>query len=172
MKGKFKFFGPIFLFLFLFLSAEHAGAHKFYVSLCRIHYVRDSSQLQIVMKIFTDDLEKALSEAENREVRLGTERDPQKGDSLIALYLGRHFRLFTGGKEIPVHYLGKQVEYDVTWCYLESWPEEDLRELTVENDVLTEVYPSQINLVEVSYDGEKKGVMLNRDKIKGSVRFD
>ena len=158
--------------LFIFLSSGITHAHKFYVSLCHIHYVSDSSQLQVVIKIFTDDLERALSREGSPGVRLGTNGEPENGDSLVSVYLQRHFRLFVGGKEIPVHYLGKEVEYDVTWCYLESWPEGDFYELTVETDILTEVYPSQINLVEVSYDGQQKGMMLNHDKIKDTVRFD
>jgi hypothetical protein len=166
----FKFYGMIVLMLFLFTGS--AGAHKFYVSLCRINYVQDSSELQIVLKIFTDDLEKALSEAGYGLVRLGAESESKASDSLVLKYLLRHFRLYSGGEELVVHYLGKEVDYDVTWCYLESRTEGNLRELTVKNDILTEVYPSQINLVEVSYSGGQKGMMLNRDKIKDSIQLE
>ena len=169
MKGMFKYSGILVLFIFL---SSGTYAHKFYVSLCRIRYVQDSAQLQIVLKIFTDDLEKALSREGASGIRLGTDREPEEGDSLVKVYLMRHFRLFTGGKELPVQYVGKEVDYDVTWCYLEAWPAGDFHEITVENDILTAVYPSQINLVEVSYDGQQKGMMLNHDNIKDTVRFD
>ncbi len=169
MKEKIKCSGIIMLILFAF--AGNASAHKFYVSLCQISYNRDSAQLQIVMKIFTDDLEKAVSQEEGKTLKLGSENEREDSDSLLSAYLMKHFQIHIHGEEIPVHYLGKEVSYDVTWCYLESFPDREFYHLTVDDDLLTEVYPGQINLVEVMLNGREKGVMLNHDRTTGTVNF-
>ncbi|MCD6201777.1 MAG: hypothetical protein J7K46_08215 [Bacteroidales bacterium] len=167
MKGKIKFGGIIMLIFFAF--AGNGSAHKFYVSLCQINYNRDSAQLQIIMKIFSDDLEKAVWQEEGKMLKLGSKNEREDSDTLLSAYLLRHFHIRIHGEEVPVHYLGKEVSYDVTWCYLESFPDQEFYKLTVENDLLTEVYPGQINLIEVLLNGRKKGLMLNHDRTTGTV---
>jgi len=167
MCKKFKFSGIFILLILIFSLSAHA--HKFYVSLCRIHYIPDSARLQITIKIFTDDLEKVLEQQGAGEEMPGDGRELSATDSALSEYLSRHFRLRIHDKLIPLHFLGKEVSYDVTWCYLESEGVEPFDELTVESDLLTEAFPAQINLVELSVGEEKKGVMLNRDKTKESI---
>ena len=169
MKEKIKFGRFIILMLFVFVG--NSSAHKFYVSLCQVSYNHDSAQLQIVMKIFTDDLENAVWQEEGILMKLGSKNEREDSDSLLSVYLLRHFHIRILGEEIPVCYLGKEVDYDVTWCYMESFPEKEFHELTIENDLLTEVYPNQINLIEVLLNGRKKGVMLDYDRTIGTVKF-
>ncbi len=169
MYKKFKFSGIFLLLLFSF--ALNGQAHKFYVSLCRINYVPDSAQLQITIRIFTDDLEKALWERDISKVRLGTDQEPPEADSLLSEYLVRHFRLMINGRSLPLRFLGKEVSYDVTWCYLESQDVKPFEELTVESDLLTAQFPDQINLVELSAGEVEKGVMLNHDNTRASIKL-
>ncbi len=169
MYKKFKLSA---LFLLLLFSLTLNGyAHKFYVSLCRIHYVPDSARLQITIRIFTDDLEKALWEQDVSEVRLGTDREPPEADSLLSAYLLRHFSLLVHERPLPLHFLGKEVSYDVTWCYLEADDVKPFDELKVESDLLTEHFPAQINLVQLSAGDEEKGVMLNRDMTNATIKL-
>ena len=65
-------------------------------------------------------------------------------------------------RERPFALLGKEVEMDVTWCYLEFTGVEAVRSITVRNEVLFEMFDDQSNLVHLYIGKEETSMLLHR----------
>mgnify|MGYP000135582919 CR=1 FL=1 len=74
--------------LLVLLSQNLAFAtHEFYVSICNIQHNTEAATLEITLKIFTDDFEKALEQDSGKALHLGTPKEDSKADELIRDYL-------------------------------------------------------------------------------------
>ena len=109
--------------------------HKFYVSLCQIDHNPVSRSLEITMKIFTDDLEYAITGSPTF-YGLGTEMEPPEADSLLFRYIVRNFQVKVDDKLCRPVFIGKEVELDVTWCYIEVAGVQDFRSIEITNKML------------------------------------
>lgn len=162
MKGQ-KRPGRI-LFLFLMLLALGSWSmHKFYVSLSEVKYNAKSERVEVSIRIFPDDMDRALLEREGMHTQLATELELPEADSLLEIYLIEHFFLEVNGQRIKLEYLGKEPEADAIWCYLESEKLEEPREYLVYNSILTQTFEDQVNIVQVYQGKWNKGLMLSRD---------
>ncbi|MCB0778663.1 MAG: hypothetical protein KDC03_03820, partial [Flavobacteriales bacterium] len=72
--------------------------------------------------------------------------DP-RADSLIASYLQRHLRLELHGQRLQPRYLGKEVDLETTYAYLEVDGIADPEGLTVLNTLLQDLFLEQQNIV-------------------------
>jgi len=126
------------------------AGHKFYVSITQIDVNSQSHKLEISARIFSDDLEASILAATGEALRLGSGKEHLKSDSLLFDYLLPRLTFMQNGKLLEYVMIGKEVEADVTWIYLESRNEISTGEpLTIRNALLLELFPDQKNLVNV-----------------------
>ena len=52
-------------------------AHKFYVSITKVEYIKEEKTLQIIAKIFTEDLEKTLRERYGADIHLDSKKETE-----------------------------------------------------------------------------------------------
>jgi hypothetical protein len=145
------FFGLI-LLSFVGLTST---THKFYVSLTQIDVNKDTHKLEISTRIFTDDLQAAVFEISGKKLGLGTDNVLPGADSLLFAYLNSTMNFRQDGKNLVINFIGKEVEADVTWIYLET-KEGILLKMPIEitNSTLQERFPDQKNLVNLKYGKE------------------
>jgi len=146
--------------------------HEFYVSLTEIHYNTQNERFEVSMRLFPDDLDRALFERWGIRTQLATELEHNRADSLLMVYLLQGFSLLADKQEIAFSYLGKEAESDAVWCYLESEPLAYPKELSIRNELLTEVFPDQVNIIQVYIDTWNKGLLLNRNQISARLTID
>ncbi|MCD4711231.1 MAG: hypothetical protein K8R52_10315, partial [Bacteroidales bacterium] len=96
--------------------------HEFYVSLTEIRYNPETERIEVSMRIFPDDLDRALLQKTGIHTQLATELEPPGADSLLMEYLLESFSIVVNGDRTLLHYLGKEQEANAIWCYLESEP--------------------------------------------------
>ena len=158
---------PLLIFL---ICSSSATAHDFYVSLCEINYNRETSSLEVAVKIFSDDLEAALSArgvSENEQEADSSETN----DVYIDRYLRRCIRLQASDAVLNWEYLGSEAELDVVWCYLEISGIREPAELTITNKLLTDIYEEQLNIVHVNVGNHKKSLLLSLNTPTKTIRF-
>lgn len=143
--------------------------HKFYVSLTEIRYNVQSERLELSMRIFPDDLDQALLERNGIQSQLATDDEHDDADSLMKAYLLERFSLQADGVEIAFSYLGKESESDAIWCYFESGPLVTPQELLIRHEILTEIFPDQVNIVQVYFQSWNKGLLLSRNQPGGKL---
>jgi hypothetical protein len=123
------------------------------------------------MRIFPDDLDRALLERSGIHTQLATELEHEKADSLLMHYLLEDFSLEVNGQVLELNYLGKEPESDAIWCYLESSKISDPENLRIRNEVLTEYFPDQVNIIQVYHGKWNKGLMLDRNQLSGKLQI-
>ena len=143
--------------------------HKFYVSLTELRYNSHTERYEVSMRIFPDDLDRVLQERSGIRTQLATELEHEMADSLLEAYLLESFTLASDGQVIPLNYLGKEAESDAIWCYLESVQVPAPREVSIRQELLTEIFPEQVNIVQVYVDDWNKGLLLNRQNDRGDL---
>ena len=158
------------LFSGLILLISGFAFHEFYVSLCKIDHNPETNALEITMKIFTDDLEYGITGSKDF-YGLGTEKEPVEADSLIWSYIIKNFMVSINGEPGSYLYIGKEVELDVTWIYLEIEKISGFDKIEITNRMLTELYRDQVNLINVNYTGKTLGLLLKKDKPSGVLEF-
>jgi len=155
----------------LFVNSYLPSRHPFYVSICQIDHNAKTKSLEVTFKIFTEDLESALEAQGAERLHLGSERESVKTDRYILSYLKSHVTLQVDGDTVAFKYLGKEIEMDETWCYVEVPNVPSVNKLTIRNSLLMENFEAQQNIVHVKVGGKQKSLVLWKDKREGSVEF-
>jgi len=164
---------PIAIFtLCLVLQGSSGGMfHEFYVSLTEVRFNSDRNKLEVSMRIFPDDLDRVLLELYGLATHLGTELEPPEADSLLSLYINENFSIRCDTIPVNLVYLGKEPEADAIWSYLESDQIPVPGSFEVTNSILTEVFPDQVNIVQLYVGAWNKGLLLNREEQKAYLQI-
>lgn len=149
-----------FISLLGLLSTGLSPRHDFHNSLTEMRYNAQTKGFEVEIKLFTDDLETALSrENGGKKFRI---QDGDQQDAFVERYVRKHFKLSTpAGTLKPYAYVGKQNEVDATWIFIELPFHEPLTGCKLQQDALTEVFDDQQNIVNLSFRGEKKYYLFN-----------
>lgn len=147
--------------LLIFLISTAFQRHDFHTSLTEIQVNAKEKTLEVTLRVFTDDLEKALTKAASgQKIRLAID---DKNDPSIDRYVKQHFLLTNAkGERKTFRYLGKEFESDATWLYLEIPFAEPLTGTKLQNDVLCDLFDDQTNLVNLLGAGERKSFIFNQ----------
>jgi hypothetical protein len=147
--------------------------HPLHVSVTEIDFDQKDQALEIMMRVFIDDLETSLRGALNQpELDIV---NPPKGtttDDLVRNYLGEHFKISLDGKAQKTNYLGHEREGDAFIFYVQVTDVKKWSTISIQNDIIMATYDDQSNLVHV-YIGEKvKSLRLTRNTPSDKLTFD
>ena len=160
--------------LWQFDFLETLNLHAFHISKTDIVFQPTEKSMQITMHIFIDDLESAFEKQGVSKLFLGTEREKKEANNLIINYLQNNFSIQLNGKKTPYTWVGKETTKDkqALWIYLEIKNIREVRNISVENRVLTEVFTDQKNIVQVNIPSKKQGYfLLTKSKTMDSATF-
>lgn len=168
MVKKFK----VLLFVMVLPCFMAAGVHKFYVSTTKVEYKEDTKSLQIITKLFIDDIEDVLQERYSPSIRLATKKETKASEDFLKKYVLQKFIVTIDGKDIPLTYIGREYEVDVVKIYLEANKVSNFETIEIENKLLFEISPDQQNIVHVKLRDTKKSLILDKDNPNGMLNFD
>ena len=147
-------------------------AHPFHVSVCDVEFNDKTKSLEISQRIFLDDLEEALRKKSGwTTLDVVNPSDKKRFDALMKEFVIENLSLEINNKPVKLSYLGHELESDAIWCYLEVTGVNNLTTIGVENSVLIDTFPDQVNLVHVKKEGKIRSLKLYRDNIKGSIDY-
>ena len=161
----------IILQLFLILGLNSLQAHPFYVSICQVKYNKETNALEIALKTFVDDLILGLENSGKSRLYIGEEREDPNADVYIFEYLKSKMLFTVDSKKREFAFIGRELEEDVVWTYLEINDVEEFKKIDVESTLLTEVLEGQSNIIQVNKDGQLKNLLLNIRNSKGKLEF-
>jgi hypothetical protein len=137
-----------------------------------IHYRENRKSLEIMLRIFVDDLELSI-----RNLRLEPELDilyPQNGLStqdMVVPYLKDRFKIYLDGKAQTYNFLGFEMEGEAMVCFIEVEKVKKWQQIKVHNSIITETYDDQNNLVHVTVNNKVKSMRLTRQNPDGTLGF-
>jgi len=167
-----KFFNKSFLILLLPFFA-FSVAHKFYVSVTNVGDSEKDNAIQITSRIFIDDLEAVLKERYDHDTKLIAGEESDIVNEYIEKYLRTKFVVEIDNEQKEYQLLGKKYDNDLVIFYLEI-AEIDLVELqaiTIQNEVLTDLYDEQQNILHFKINDKKKSFVLVRDNTRGMLKL-
>ena len=150
------------VWLLMFPLAGAAPArHAYHSSITELRYNPAKQQLELSVKVFTDDFEKALSAGQPTPVSLSA--PGPRPLALTAAYLQRTLQFKTAaGASLPLQVLGLQAEQDGHWIYCKvplpgpgPLPGVQLRQA-----LLLEVFGDQMNIVNIEAGGKKQSALF------------
>ena len=157
------------LLLPVFLSST---VHKFYVSITKIEHSVEEESLQIINKMFIDDIEDVLQARYSNSVSLDPEKETPNDAQLLKEYVLQKLIIEVNGSPVELIYLGHEYENDVVKSYIEVQGVSELKNISVENKMLIELFEEQQNIIHVKRSKKRKSLVLDADNPKGLLNFD
>lgn len=159
--------------LAMVLLLSMAVPHKFYVSVTNVVYSENDQAFQITSRVFIDDLEAVLLERYGVDMDLATPQESALANQYIEKYFRAKFAVELDGKPVKYDFLGKRYDVDVAICYLEipKVPLPSLSTMALHNEVLTDLFEDQKNVVHIKWAGNKKSFVLIKDDNKGMLKL-
>ncbi len=155
------------LFLFSLLL------HPIHVSVTEIEYNEKNHSLEVISRIFIDDLELSVRKQLNNEyLDLLEPGGGKTTDQLVSDYLKGHFTVKLDGKPAKMSYVAHEIDGPAMICYLEIEGIRKFKTIEVTNSVIQEIHGDQSNLVHVTYHGPIKSMRLTGEKPAGSLEFE
>jgi len=161
----------IILLLSLFSSITAFTVHKFYVSTTNVEYVKEKQSIQIISKIFIDDVEDVLQKRYGDQVSLATKKETKKDEEFLEKYLLDKLKIKVNGKEANLKYIGREYETDVVKMYFEITGVASLQKLEIENKALMDLFAEQQNIIHIKTPLKRRSLVLEADNPKGMLNF-
>ncbi|PKA82292.1 hypothetical protein ATE92_0420 [Ulvibacter sp. MAR_2010_11] len=158
--------------LLLFTIVTAASAHKFYVSITKIEYVQEKQSVQIITKIFIDDLEDVLQQRYKPTISLATQNETAEDLAYMKQYILQKLQIEVNGKPATPKFIGSEYETDVVKVYLEITGVQNLKTLEIENYLLLDMFDEQQNIVHLKTSKSRRSLVLDKDNPKGVLNFD
>ena len=146
------------------LCLSTIAPHTFYFSNTELHVNREAGTVEITLRTFTDDTERALLGERTEPLRIGDDREDPVTTALLDAYLQKHLLVLSGEDTMELAFLGFEVEgYDITWSYLEAPLPNLSRPITIHNTLFLELFSDQTNSVHCDLNGRWIAKELNRN---------
>jgi len=157
------------VFLLFITCFQFSIGHPFYVSVTQIDF--KNKTLQITLKVFVEDLEETLQSEGQPKLNLGEKNEINNSQKYLLTYLKNHFEIYVNNEKRKYEYVGKEVEDDAVWIYLEIKEVKEISELGVMNSIIIDKYEGQTNLIHTNIDGQKKSLILNKARVSDKLTF-
>jgi len=161
------------LLLFILPVFAFTMVHKYYISVTNVSYSEKDQAIQIISRVFIDDMELLLKERYALQANLATDKESDDTDMYLEKYFNLKFGVTINESKASCKFLGKKYEDDLMLCYIEipNVNNKELQSVEIQNEVLIDLYEEQQNIVHVKINGDKKTVILTRENNKGMLNF-
>lgn len=135
--------------------------HPIHVSVTEIEFDRKERTLEIMMRVFIDDLELTLRNSTgNAQLDILNPPKDTSLDDLVKTYLKEHFAISLDNEKKATNYLGHEREGEAFIFFIEVSDVGNWKSITIRNDIIMATYDDQSNIVHVFVDDEVKSLRL------------
>ncbi|AYB30790.1 hypothetical protein D4L85_09450 [Chryseolinea soli] len=146
--------------------------HPMHVSVTEIEMDEKDKRLEIMMRVFADDLEITLRESLKQPEFDITKQSTPALDAIMKEYLAPRFKIVVDNKAVQSKYLGHELEGDAFIFYLEVPGVKKLKTIQIHNNIITEAFEDQSNLVHVTVRGTVRSLRLTKNVPTDKLTFD
>lgn len=165
-KLKLLFFFTV-IFSPVLTSVNNLEGHKFYVSLTQVEYVQKDRSLQIISRVFLDDIEDALKAFSGESLRISSDAEDTTYDKLIENYFRSKLKFEIDGEKMSWNFVGKTIDNDMLVIYIEVSQLKKIKSINITNEVLFEIFEEQQNVVRTQINNQKKSfILISQDRSK------
>lgn len=149
------------------LASGAAAAHNYHMGLADIGYNADTGNTEIVHTYTAHDVETLLANLYGRQFDLGLEEDQEA----LRRYLDKRFVLTANGRRLPLRWVGLKASADTVTVYQQIDGAALPAGTVLQNGVLTDFLPGQINTVNVGGSAGRAAVTLTFTAAQGEQRL-
>ena len=136
--------------------------HPFHVSICEAEWNAKSERFELAMRLDPRDLTTALSKMARRRVDLEA-LTPDAARELMIQYVNSRFKVSDDqAMAAQWRWVGLENETKFVWVYLELQPRDNAKSLSLKNELLFEVAPSQLNTIVLKSGSVKQTLQFSR----------
>ena len=166
------------LILFSIIVLPHKKtSHEFYISHTSIKHNSENQELFIRIKLFVNDLEESLSQNQNPTLGLWKNLSIENSEPYIEQYLQSKLSVSINDKPIEIQFIEKKmetgqfIEDNIITCELEACNIIAITKISIQNNLLTESFDSQVNIVEINANGIRSTLNLDKKLPEGEVIY-
>ena len=156
---------------FILPLVAFTSVHKYYISVTQINYVQEKESVQIISRIFIDDLENALQTNYDEFLVLSDKDEAPIISSYLNRYLQEHLKLKINDEDVKLNFIGKEYEGDIVRCYLEVEGVTHIDTFSVTNSILFDLFDDQKNIIKTKINSKNKSVILSSDNPYALLKF-
>lgn len=145
--------------------------HPFYIGVTEVNHNATEKSLEISCKVFVDDLEEVLKKNNRALVDLGNAAQQDRNGVLVNQYFQQHLHLSVGGKAAVLKFVGFEKDAESAYAYFEAVGIPAVKKLDIDNSVLHDFTPEQINILHVTVGGRRQSTKLNFPARQASFSF-
>ena len=146
-------------------------SHPFHATITSFDCKEDNKNIQVTIKIFTNDLEFALRQESKDDLIIDSENNLHIIDSLIFMYIKQNLVVNIDGNRKQFSWVGKEIENDITWCYLEIINVDDLSKVSIENKLFFASFDDQLNICHFYCSNKTETLMLHKETPYGEIMY-
>ncbi|WP_187310098.1 DUF6702 family protein [Hymenobacter sp. BT188] len=136
-------------------------AHAYHASIMDVQYNPKKQQLEVALKVFTDDFEKGLSAGQSNMVTFD-KLSPAQVSSLTTALLQRSVTFGTKpGETLPLRFVGIEKDKDAHWVYFSvKMPPKAATSIYLRHRLLLDTFQDQMNIVNLDSGGKKQSALF------------
>ncbi len=174
LKVKFNLLLLAFLIFFGgFKSKDNTNnlhKHDFHTSIADVEYNAKNKTFEVILRVFSDDLEEDFSRTMGKKIilKMGKDKTP---DATLSKYLEKYFILKnkkpnTIASTFSINYIARETNAESTLIYFEmltkNVTKETPKNMFLRNNVMTDLFSDQVNIVNVAFQDKKTTLMFRR----------
>lgn len=147
-------------------------ANPFHITITNIELNPSKACFEVCIKIFTDDLELAISQQLKENIGLINNQPASNIAELFLQYIHNEFKIFVNSKEIQkskVKFIKYKVIDNATWLYFEFKIPSKIKQISIYNNLLNQIYPDMNNLVIIKWQQNEHGLTFTKNKVYQNV---
>jgi hypothetical protein len=147
--------------------------HPIHVSVTEIEFDEKDKGLEIMMRVFIDDLELTLrNKLQEPGLDIYDPANAKRVDQLVGEYLKTHFRISLDNRPQKAVYLGHEREEEAFIFFVEVSNVKKWKTISIYNDIIMETHEDQSNLVHVTVRDKIRSLRLTKDTPVNKLTFD
>lgn len=146
-------------------------SHPVHATITSFDCKKNSTSIEVTIKFFTNDLEKTLKHHGNHDLTIDSQKIIYNIDSLIFVYINKTLSLSIDKKKRQLLWVGKEIENNITWCYLEIINIDNVSSIKIENKLLLSIFDDQLNICHFYCADKPETIMLHKEKYIGEIKY-
>lgn len=138
--------------------------HPFFISMTDVNHNVKTKTLEVSVRVFTDDFEKALNKKCNCKIDLMKPAIKTEMEKQVAAYVTSHVGIKIDGNKQALHFVGYDEEEGSIWNYFEVKNVSSFTKMEIFNNILHENSEQQVNMIHVKANGKEKTEKLDYPK--------
>jgi hypothetical protein len=153
------------------LTAPPAHAHQLKAAISTALFNPRSGDIEVMHRFYSHDAEHALRTITGRGIDV---LDDPADRMRFAVYVHERFELTGIGAELePLSLVGAELDGDFLWVYQRTpVPQAGLEGLEARYDAMRDLWPSQVNTLNVERGGRVRTLVFDTDDTTLRLRFD